>query len=98
MKGGLKVKLLCFGATWCASCLVMEPRINEVAEQMPELEVIYYDYDLDIDAVRKWKVRDVLPTYVLIDKEGKELMRIVGEKSKEYLIKIIEECKNKIEA
>jgi len=88
------MKLLSFGAVWCTNCLVMKPRLQEIEKDLSDLEIIYYDYDENSVEVEKWEVKDVLPTFILIDDEEKEIKRILGEKSKDSLIKIIKECGN----
>ncbi len=88
------MKLLCFGATWCASCLIMRPRIKELEQEVPDIEVIYYDYDSNRDEVKRWNVKDTLPTFIFVDKDNKEITRMMGEKSIEVFKKIINEHKD----
>lgn len=89
------MKVLKFGAVWCAGCLVMRPRWQEIEKELPWLKTEYYDFDKDTEAVEKYKIDKNLPTFVFLDKDGKELLRLSGEPSKEELLKTIEENKDK---
>jgi len=89
------MKVLKFGAVWCSGCLVMRPRWQEIERENPWLKNEYYDYDKDKEAVEKWKIDRNLPTFVFLDKEGNEFLRLQGEIPKEKLLKIIEENREK---
>lgn len=90
------MKVLKFGAVWCSGCLVMRPRWQEIEKELPWLETEYFDYDKDKEAVEKYKVdKGTLPTFVFLDKDGNETLRLNGEPSKEELLKVIEENKDK---
>lgn len=89
------MKILKFGAIWCSGCLVMSPRMKQIEAERPWLETVYYDYDIDVTEVRRWDVSSILPTFIFIDKEGKEITRLSGEKDRALLIKLIEEHKEK---
>jgi len=89
------MKILKFGAVWCAGCLVMKPRWKEIEEKNPWLKTEYHDFDQDKDAVQKYSVNDTLPTFVFLDKDEKEILRLNGEVDKTELLKIIEQNKDK---
>lgn len=89
------MKVLKFGAVWCPGCLVMRPRWQEIEKENPWLKTEYYDYDRDKEMVAKYKIDESLPTFVFLDKDGKEFLRLTGEISKEKLVKIILENKDR---
>jgi len=89
------MKVLKFGAVWCPGCLVMKPRWQEIEKENPWLKTEYYDYDKDKEMVKKHKIDKNLPTFVFLGKEGKEFLRLDGEPSKNKLVKIILENKDK---
>ena len=89
------MKVLKFGAAWCAGCLVMRPIWQEIAQAWPDLKTVYYDYDESQDEVREYKVNEKLPTFIFLAQDGHELLRREGEVSKAKLLKIIEENKDK---
>ena len=89
------MKILKFGAVWCAGCLVMKPRWKEIEEENPWLKTEYHDFDQDKDFVQKYNINETLPTFVFLDKDEKEILRLNGEVDKAELLRIIEENKEK---
>jgi thioredoxin 1 len=84
-----KVVLVDFWAAWCGPCRMMAPVLNEIAG---ELKGNSYIGKVNVEQYQslsqKFKVRGI-PTMVLF-KNGVEVNRFVGVKSKEYLIKQIQ--------
>ncbi len=80
------IVLVDFWATWCMPCKIMVPVLNDLAEAVNGKVTIG---KLDVDVAKKtataFKIRSI-PTMVLF-KNGKEIHRFVGVKTKEYLIK-----------
>jgi len=89
------MKILKFGAVWCAGCLVMKPRWKEIEEENPWLKTEYHDFDQDKDFVQKYNINKTLPTFVFLDKDEKEILRLNGEVDKDELLRIIKENKEK---
>ncbi|QQS38420.1 thioredoxin family protein [Candidatus Woesebacteria bacterium] len=87
------MKVLKFGAVWCAGCLVMKPRWAEIEKENPWLETIYFDFDEDKHMVEKYKINNNLPTFVFLDRNENEVLRLNGEVSKEELLNVINEHK-----
>ena len=85
------MKVLKFGAVWCAGCLVMKPRWKEIEAENPWLETRYFEYDDEQEMVKKWNVGKNLPVFVFVGRGGQEITRLVGEPSKSELLKIINE-------
>ena len=66
-------------ALWCPSCLIMKKVLNN---EFKEVEFIDYDYDFDEEIVKKYNPGKILPVLIKV-KEGKEIDRLIGEKTKE---------------
>ncbi|HKK42654.1 MAG TPA: thioredoxin [Bacteroidales bacterium] len=86
------IYLVDFWADWCLPCKMMAPVLNDVAE---ELEGNAWVGKLDVETNRvsasKYNIRNI-PTMVLY-KNGKEIDRFVGAKTKDFLLKQINKVK-----
>lgn len=89
------MKVLKFGAVWCSGCLIMRPRWKEIETENPWLKTEYYDFDQDKEMVEKYEVTDILPTFIFLDKNEKEFLRLNGEIVKSDLIDFINKNKDR---
>jgi thioredoxin 1 len=63
----------------------MNPILDEVEKENPDLTITRIDIDSDKDMVQQYKIQSV-PTYVIL-KDGKEVDRIIGAKPKFAFLK-----------
>ena len=78
--------LVDFWAAWCMPCKLMIPVLNEVAEEAGEkVTIAKVNVDEQKATAAKFGIRRI-PTMILFQ-NGKEVKRIVGVKSKDYLLK-----------
>ena len=88
--------VLKFGAVWCNGCLVMRPRWQEIEKENPWLKTNYYDFDTDKEMVQKYGITGgVLPIFIFLDKNGKEILRLSGEKEKKELLEVLTNYKDR---
>lgn len=81
-----KLVLVDFWAEWCAPCKVMLPILNDVsAASNGEFNVAKVDVDKNQALAQKHNVRSI-PTLVAF-RNGKEVGRYVGVKTKNFLLK-----------
>jgi thiol-disulfide isomerase/thioredoxin len=89
------MKVLKFGAVWCSGCLIMKPRWKEIETLNPSLQTQYFDFDVDKEMVKKYKIDESLPAFIFLDKEGNEFLRLNGEVEKDELLEVINKNKDK---
>ena len=81
-----RVVLVDFWASWCAPCRMMAPILNDVAGELSgNQHVGKVNIEQYQSLAQKFKVRNI-PTLILL-KNGVEVNRFVGVKSKDFLIK-----------
>ncbi|MBK7093681.1 MAG: thioredoxin [Saprospiraceae bacterium] len=76
-----KTILVDFWAAWCMPCKMLAPVLNELAAELPKDKFIgKVDVEKYPNLSNRFKIRGI-PTMILF-KNGKEVERIVGVKSK----------------
>jgi thioredoxin 1 len=82
------IVLIDFWASWCMPCKMMAPVLNQVAEAVHgQGKVAKVNVEEFQKLAGKYQVRSI-PTLLLL-KDGKEVNRFVGVKSKDFLLKEI---------
>ena len=85
------VTLVDFWAAWCMPCKMMAPVLNQTAEELGNTAKIgKLDVDSNRAASAKYGVRSI-PTLILF-KNGKEINRFVGVKTKDFLLREIKKA------
>ena len=74
-----------YWASWCGPCRMLAPVFEELSNEIKDIKFIKLDVDDNSDVAESYGVMGI-PTLILF-KDGKEIKRIVGFKSKEDLKK-----------
>ena len=83
--------LVDFWATWCGPCKMIAPVLEEIAgEKDGKLKITKLDVDQYPDTAQKFGVMSI-PTLLLF-KEGREVSRIVGFRSKTQLVQQLDKA------
>ncbi len=86
------MRVVKIGAVWCNGCLVMNNVWNKVLK-VKDIDCKSLDIDMDEEEVKDYNVGDTLPVFIFY-KDNKEIKRVIGEKSYDEMIEIIEEIEN----
>ena len=81
-----KLVLVDFNATWCGPCRMLKPVLEEISDKY---KIVSVDVDENMDLARDYGIQTI--PCLLIFKDGKEVKRSVGLKSKEDIISMMEE-------
>lgn len=83
------MKIVMINAIWCSGCIVMKKVWKKVLENY-NLDITYLDYDFD--DISTYNVGNILPV-TIIYKDGIEINRIIGEKTYEEVVRVLEALK-----
>ena len=86
------MKIIFIGAIWCPSCLIMKSRIRKLMQAYPDVVLEEFDLDADARECERFAVGKILPLVLLASASG-EITRSEGERSKQELIRMIEESR-----
>ncbi|CAH9090209.1 unnamed protein product [Cuscuta epithymum] len=86
-----KLMVIYFTATWCGPCKIMEPAINEMAEQYRDVEFVKIDTDELFDVAEEFEVQ-TMPTFILV--KGEKVFERIKGAQKEVLRATILQHKN----
>ena len=79
--------LVDFWAGWCGPCKVLGPTLEEVSNELEDITILKVDVDNNPELSTEYSVRNIPVVYAI--KDGKQLDKFVGAKSKEDIISFI---------
>lgn len=86
------MKIIKIGALWCSACLITNKALKKYMDENKDIELVTLDYDFDEEEVEKYNPGKVLPV-LIFEKDGKEVLRLSGEKSYDEIIKAVGDIK-----
>ncbi|MFA5207777.1 MAG: thioredoxin family protein [Candidatus Paceibacterota bacterium] len=88
------MKVIKIGAIWCQGCKIMGPRWKEIEIENPWLKTEFYDFDQNKEIVSKYNPT-AMPSFIFLDKNDNEILRLSGEVDKMKIIEAINQNKDK---
>lgn len=85
------VCLVDFYATWCGPCMMLSPILEKIGNSRSNANILKIDVDNNPNLASQFKI-DTIPT-MCIFKDGKLQERVVGLRSEEEIIEMIEKYK-----
>lgn len=85
---GEGIVLVDYWADWCGPCRMLEPTVDELAEEVEDLTVVKVDVDEHQDLAQEAGVRGIPALQFYAD--GEEAERLVGVQEKEDLLRVVE--------
>lgn len=86
------VVIVDFHASWCMPCKMMAPAIEELSDELTKVVFVKADTEECPETTKKYKITAV-PTLVIL-KNGEEINRLVGKRTKDEIDKAIREVTN----
>ena len=86
------MKIIKIGALWCSACLVTNKALDKYIKENSNIELVALDYDFDEEDVKKYEPGEVLPV-LIFEKDGKEVLRLKGEKTYDDIIEAVGDIK-----
>ena len=78
--------LIDFWADWCQPCKLMNPVIDQIEKEYPDLKIVKVNADEDAAMVQKYSISSI-PTYVLEKNDGEIISFATGAMPKYKFIK-----------
>lgn len=84
------MKVIKISASWCMSCIIMNETMKNVeSKHKLNYTTIKLDYDIDKEEIDKYNIGKLLPVYIKIDNNDKEIDRLSGEHSEKELTEFL---------
>lgn len=91
------IKVIKFGASWCAPCKTFEPVFKSIAKEY-EGKAIFIEKDIEEceEDAEKYQIRSI-PTLLFLDEKEAIAGKIIGTVSKETVIEKLESLLTNVE-
>jgi len=82
-----KITIVDFWAEWCGPCRTLGPILDLVAQERADIQVVKVDVDSNSELSTEYGIRSIPAVYIF--KNGEQIGKFVGVKSKEDILKLI---------
>lgn len=77
-----------FWAEWCGPCKMLKPILNEIALEDSNIQVVAINVDNNTELSNEYGIKSIPAVYIY--KNGVEITKFIGVKSKSDIIKMLE--------
>jgi thioredoxin 1 len=82
-----KITIVDFWAEWCGPCRMLGPILDNVAKERADIQVVKVDVDSNSELSSEYGIRSIPAVYIF--KNGEQINKFVGVKTKEDILKLI---------
>ena len=86
------MKVIKFGAVWCAPCKAMQPVIDQLKKEIGDkVTFVEVDVDKEPSLCNQYSVNG-LPAIVITDDKGQAQQKLMGTQSRQEIISALRMC------
>lgn len=71
------MKIIDFWAEWCGPCKMMNPVLEDIKNEHPNVIIEKINVDENPDAAKQYNISSI-PTFIVLDDNGNEVKKILG--------------------
>lgn len=79
--------LVDFWAEWCGPCQMLNPIIDEIAAEKPDVKIVKVNVDEEIDLAAAYNISSI-PAIMIFD-NGKPVKTIIGFRQKQEYLQVL---------
>ena len=80
--------LVDFWAQWCGPCQMLNPIIDEIAAEKPDVKIVKVNVDEEIDLAATYNISSI-PAIMIFD-NGKPVKTIIGFRQKQEYLQVLD--------
>lgn len=82
-----RITIVDFWAEWCGPCRMLSPILDNIANERTDTQIVKVNVDSNPELSVEYGIRNIPAVYIF--KNGEQINKFVGFKSKEDILKLI---------